>query len=117
MRLSQCIYTLVKRIRQVMVVEVLPDSEDCNCYAVRAAARHVTQHYDQFLLPTRLRTTQFSSGADRRMKVLRLTKGGEKRLEVARRQWSAAQASFERVFAATRPPSFVHCCEPSWQPS
>jgi len=34
--------------------------EDCNCYAVRAAARHVTQAYDQFLAPTGLRTTQFS---------------------------------------------------------
>jgi len=34
--------------------------EDCNCFAVRAAARHVTQCYDQFLAPTGLRTTQFS---------------------------------------------------------
>jgi DNA-binding MarR family transcriptional regulator len=34
--------------------------EDCNCYAVRAAARHITQAYDQFLAPTGLRTTQFS---------------------------------------------------------
>jgi DNA-binding MarR family transcriptional regulator len=30
------------------------------CLAVRQAARHVTQSYDQFLAPTRLRTTQFS---------------------------------------------------------
>jgi DNA-binding MarR family transcriptional regulator len=34
--------------------------EECNCFAVRAAARHVTQFYDQFLAPTGLRTTQFS---------------------------------------------------------
>jgi DNA-binding MarR family transcriptional regulator len=34
-------------------------TEECNCFAVRAAARHVTQFYDQFLAPTGLRTTQF----------------------------------------------------------
>jgi DNA-binding MarR family transcriptional regulator len=33
---------------------------DCNCFAVRSAARHVTQLYDQFLAPSGLRTTQFS---------------------------------------------------------
>jgi DNA-binding MarR family transcriptional regulator len=33
---------------------------DCNCFAVRSAARHVTQLYDQFLAPSELRTTQFS---------------------------------------------------------
>lgn len=37
-----------------------PNAEECNCFAVRAAARHVTQCYDQFLAPTGLRTTQFS---------------------------------------------------------
>ena len=35
-------------------------SEDCNCFVVRAAARHVSQLYDQFLAPTGLRTSQFS---------------------------------------------------------
>src|SRR6266851_8387608 len=34
--------------------------EECICLAVRQAARHVTQSYDQFLAPTGLRTTQFS---------------------------------------------------------
>ena len=34
--------------------------ELCNCLAVRQAARHVTQFYDQFLARARLRTTQFS---------------------------------------------------------
>jgi DNA-binding MarR family transcriptional regulator len=34
--------------------------EECNCFAVRAAARHVSQSYDQFLAPTGVRTTQFS---------------------------------------------------------
>ena len=37
-----------------------PDRGECNCHAVRAAARHITQAYDQFLAPSGLRTTQFS---------------------------------------------------------
>jgi DNA-binding MarR family transcriptional regulator len=32
----------------------------CSCLAIRQAARHVSQFYDQFLAPTGLRTTQFS---------------------------------------------------------
>ena len=35
-------------------------ARECNCHAVRAAARHITQAYDQFLAPSGLRTTQFS---------------------------------------------------------
>jgi DNA-binding MarR family transcriptional regulator len=34
--------------------------EQCNCLAVRQAARHITQFYDQCLAPSGLRTTQFS---------------------------------------------------------
>jgi DNA-binding MarR family transcriptional regulator len=34
--------------------------EDCNCFAVRSAARHITQLYDHYLAPLDLRTTQFS---------------------------------------------------------
>src|SRR6516225_4611730 len=34
--------------------------EDCNCFVVRSAARHVTQLYDQFLTPVGLHVTQFS---------------------------------------------------------
>jgi DNA-binding MarR family transcriptional regulator len=34
--------------------------EDCNCFMVRSAARHVTQLYDQFLAPVELHVTQFS---------------------------------------------------------
>ncbi len=33
---------------------------DCNCFAVRSAARHVSQLYDQFLAPLGLRGNQFS---------------------------------------------------------
>jgi DNA-binding MarR family transcriptional regulator len=36
------------------------DPENCNCFAMRSAARHVTQFYDHLLTPTGLRTTQFS---------------------------------------------------------
>jgi DNA-binding MarR family transcriptional regulator len=34
--------------------------QDCNCLAVRQAARHITQFYDRLLAPAGLRTTQFS---------------------------------------------------------
>jgi DNA-binding MarR family transcriptional regulator len=34
--------------------------QECNCSAVRSAARHVTQFYDQHLASSGLRTTQFS---------------------------------------------------------
>jgi DNA-binding MarR family transcriptional regulator len=33
---------------------------ECNCLAVRQAARHITQFYDELLAPSGLRTTQFS---------------------------------------------------------
>jgi DNA-binding MarR family transcriptional regulator len=33
---------------------------ECNCLALRQAARHVTQFYDQYLASTGLRATQFS---------------------------------------------------------
>jgi DNA-binding MarR family transcriptional regulator len=33
---------------------------ECNCLAVRQAARYLTQFYDQFLAASGLRTTQFS---------------------------------------------------------
>ena len=35
-------------------------TRDCNCLAIRQAARHVTQFYDQLLAPSGLRTTQYS---------------------------------------------------------
>ena len=35
-------------------------TQDCNCLALRQAARYVTQHYDQYLAPAGLRSTQFS---------------------------------------------------------
>jgi DNA-binding MarR family transcriptional regulator len=44
----------------MMTTDTLPKSEECNCLAVRQAARHVTRFYDQFMAPVGLRTTQFS---------------------------------------------------------
>jgi DNA-binding MarR family transcriptional regulator len=129
-----------------MAAEAATSSEDCNCYAVRAAARHVSQFYDQVLAPTGMRTTQFSmlaklkrkgplsinalaadmvmdrttlgrnilplqrdglvriepDVADRRAKVLHLTKAGEKRLQAAREKWAVAQERFETVFGRRR---------------
>jgi DNA-binding MarR family transcriptional regulator len=129
-----------------MPAESMPRSEDCNCFAVRSAARHVTQFYDQFLAPIGLRTTQYSilarlkrlgpqsintlaesmvmdrttlgrnilplerdglikiepSASDRRVRELRLTKAGEKRLQAAIEAWSQAQARFETSFGTKR---------------
>jgi DNA-binding MarR family transcriptional regulator len=43
-----------------MTTETRLGPELCNCLAVRQAARHITQFYDQCLAPSGLRTTQFS---------------------------------------------------------
>jgi len=37
-----------------------PSFQECNCLAIRQAARHVTQFYDQLFVPTGLRATQFA---------------------------------------------------------
>jgi DNA-binding MarR family transcriptional regulator len=120
--------------------------EDCNCFAVRSAARHISQLYDQYLAPAGLRTTQYSvlaklrrkgplsinalaedmvmdrttlgrniqplerdgliaiepSPSDRRTKLLRLTKAGEKRLQTAVKLWEQAQTHFEESFGGKR---------------
>lgn len=129
-----------------MPVDTALRSEECNCFAVRSAARHITQFYDQLLAPSGLRTTQYSilaklkrlgplqinalasemamdrttlgrnilplerdglirtepMASDRRAKQLHLTRAGEKRLQVARRGWSKAQAHFETTFGSKR---------------
>src|SRR5258708_33821116 len=46
--------------KPIMPSDSPPRPEESNCLAVRQAARHVTQFYDQFLAPVRLRATQFS---------------------------------------------------------
>jgi DNA-binding MarR family transcriptional regulator len=52
--------TFIKDQNSMKTANSLPPSEECNCFAVRAAARHVSQAYDRFLAPTGLRTTQYS---------------------------------------------------------
>jgi DNA-binding MarR family transcriptional regulator len=44
----------------MMIHDLPPQPEICNCLALRQASRHVTQFYDRVLAPTGLRTTQFS---------------------------------------------------------
>ena len=43
-----------------MLSDTTTPSPECNCLALRQAARHVTQFYDQCLAPAGLRTTQLS---------------------------------------------------------
>src|SRR5438046_2449383 len=102
----------------------------CNCLALRQAARHVTQFYDQCLAPTGLRTTQFSilaklkwlgpmtinalprerdgliriedGKSDRRSKELHLTKAGANRLRAAGKLWREAQTQFDASFGGAR---------------
>jgi DNA-binding MarR family transcriptional regulator len=50
----------VKDEELVISTDTLPRVEECTCLAVRQAARHITQFYDQHLAPVGLRTTQFS---------------------------------------------------------
>ena len=129
-----------------MPFETRLTAQDCNCLAVRQAARRVTQFYDRLLAPAGLRTTQFSilarlgrkgpmpinalaadmvmdrttlgrnilplerdgligikpGAADRRSKEIRLTKAGQKRLRVAFKGWTEAQAQFESAFGSAR---------------
>ena len=37
-----------------------PNFQECNCLAIRQAARHVTQFYDQLFAPVGLRATQYA---------------------------------------------------------
>src|SRR3984893_1021134 len=45
--------------RLPMAARPLPNSTDCNCLAVRQAARYITQFYDRCLAAAGLRTTQY----------------------------------------------------------
>src|SRR5271169_4767435 len=42
-----------------MAREPFADPANCNCLAVRQAARYITQFYDQYLAEAGLRTTQY----------------------------------------------------------
>lgn len=54
------IYTYVKEPASAMNPAAEPPPEACNCSALRQAARHVTQFYDQRLAASGLRTTQMA---------------------------------------------------------
>jgi len=116
---------------------------ECNCLAVRQAARYITQFYDQYLVTAAgLRTTQYgilaklkrqgpmsintlaaqlvmdrttlgrnvrplerdglivieADPADRRSRVLRLTRAGETRFERGHKVWAEAQKQFESAY-------------------
>jgi len=43
-----------------MAAEIPAGTQDCNCFALRSAARHTSQFYDQLMAPVGLRITQFS---------------------------------------------------------
>ena len=43
-----------------MSAERRPSFQDCNCLAIRQAARHVSQFYDQLFAPVGLRATQYA---------------------------------------------------------
>lgn len=43
-----------------MPSHVKTGAAECSCHTLRAAARHLTQAYDQFLAPAGLRTSQFA---------------------------------------------------------
>jgi DNA-binding MarR family transcriptional regulator len=57
--ISRCICTFVQ-IELNMSVADDPTARECNCLAIRQAARHVTQFYDQLLAQSGLRATQFA---------------------------------------------------------
>src|SRR5579872_4101261 len=55
-------YALLSRRRRMAEMNSgrKPGFQDCNCLAIRQAARHVTQFYDQLLAPLGLRATQYA---------------------------------------------------------
>jgi DNA-binding MarR family transcriptional regulator len=125
--------------------EIAANSADCNCLAIRQAARQVTQLYDGHLAAAGLRSTQYSilsrisrlgplpinkladamvmdrttmgralrplerdrlvamgpSKDDGRVRTIRLTPSGEKRLALARTLWLKAQEEFEGRYGAS----------------
>ncbi len=73
-----------------------PNLTDCNCLAVRQAARYVTQLYDRYLAQAGLRTSQYGNKVyvlpkhlDEKVAQLHLEKLGVKLTQL-----SAAQASY-----------------------
>src|SRR5690242_14052443 len=57
---NMSVYAPIVKRNLSMPFESSARLQECNCLALRQAARHVTQFYDQYLASTGLRTTQFS---------------------------------------------------------
>jgi DNA-binding MarR family transcriptional regulator len=135
-----------------MALEPFAEPANCNCLAVRQAARYITQFYDQYLAAAGLRTTQYgilaklkSHGpmsinelaaqlvmdrttlgrnvrplerdgliaiepdtADRRSRILHLTKAGHARFERAHKGWVEAQKQFEHVYGSKEASALRH---------
>jgi DNA-binding MarR family transcriptional regulator len=129
----------IKAMQDAQSPEFPANPADCNCLAIRQAARQVTQLYDGYLAAAGLRSTQYSilsridrlgplpinklaeamvmdrttmgralrplerdrlvamgpSKEDGRVRTIRLTPSGEKRLALARTLWQQAQDKFE----------------------
>jgi DNA-binding MarR family transcriptional regulator len=43
-----------------VAAEIPASTQECNCFALGSAARHISQFYDQLMAPVGLRSTQFS---------------------------------------------------------
>ena len=100
-------------------------SAECNCLAVRQAARYITQFYDQHLAAAGLRTTQYSRNVqplerdsliviepdpeDRRSRILRLSRTGERRFERAHKGWAEAQRRFEDAYGEKQASELRRC--------
>ena len=107
----------------------MEESFDDGCFAIRQAARHVSQIYDRHLASVGLTITQFSllsrlqrttlvrivqplrrnglvlseaPPADARALSFSLTSEGHARLEAGWKHWHAAQAEFEHSFGGPR---------------
>jgi len=129
-------------MQDTKAVEFEPNPADCNCLAIRQAARQMTQLYDGHLAAAGLRSTQYSilsrlarlgplsinkladamvmdrttmgravrplerdklvaissTKEDGRVRTIRLTPSGEKRLALARTLWLKAQEEFETAY-------------------
>src|ERR1700746_3136600 len=60
MRLYIGAYARLSRTAFLMSTADDPSALECNCLAIRQAARHVTQFYDQSLAESGLRATQYA---------------------------------------------------------
>jgi hypothetical protein len=43
-----------------VAAEIPTGTQDCNCFALRSSARHISQFYDQLMAPVGLRIIKFS---------------------------------------------------------